>query len=86
MIYKYYSIYLGFHELKGVFGFRREGYAGHYVAGQAPPLSDEPNVEHLDVDYSYFDNTVFPNISHRVPSIKNPKVIGRFGPNYVFSG
>jgi len=55
--------------------FRREGYAGHYVAGQAPPLAEEPNCENLDVDYTYFDKTVFPNLVNRVPAFKNLKVL-----------
>jgi len=54
--------------------FRREGYAGHYVTGRAPPLEDEPNVENLDVDYSYFENSVYPILSSRVPSFKNLKL------------
>lgn len=54
---------------------RREGYAGHYVAGRAPPLEDvEPNVENLDVDYTYFDKTVYPSLINRVPGFKNLKV------------
>ncbi|OXA59009.1 FAD-dependent oxidoreductase domain-containing protein 1 [Folsomia candida] len=55
--------------------FRREGYAGHYVAGRAPPLEDvEPNVENLDVDYTYFDKTVYPSLINRVPGFKNLKL------------
>lgn len=56
------------------FSSRREGYGGHFVAGQAPPLGQEPEVGDLEVDYSYFDNTVWPSISHRVPAFKNVKV------------
>lgn len=54
--------------------FRREGFAGHYIGGQSPPLADEPNPETLDVDYTYFDNVVWPNLAHRVPSLQNLKV------------
>ena len=53
---------------------RREGFAGHYIGGQSPPLEDEPNPETLDVDYTYFDNVVWPNLAHRVPSLQNLKV------------
>lgn len=54
---------------------RREGYAGHFVAGRAPPLEEEPNVENLDVDYTYFDKTVYPALVNRVPGFKNLKVL-----------
>ncbi len=44
------------------------------MAGQSPPLGQEPDVGNLEIDYSYFDNTVWPSISHRVPAFKNIKV------------
>lgn len=44
------------------------------MAGQSPPLGQEPDIGNLDIDYSYFDNTVWPSISHRVPAFKNIKV------------
>lgn len=56
------------------FWVRREGLANHYLAGQSPPLTDEPNTETLDVDYTYFDNIVWPNIANRVPGFENIKV------------
>jgi hypothetical protein len=55
--------------------FRREGLANHFLGGQSPPLTDEPNTETLDVDYGYFDNVVWPNLCHRVPSFGNIKVL-----------
>ncbi len=65
--------------------FRREGYTGHFVAGRAPALEEEPNVENLDVDYTYFDNTVYPVLAHRVPGFKDLKVIARSYIYVVFS-
>jgi len=64
---------------------RREGYANNYLAGQSPPLADEPNTETLDVDYTYFDNTVWPNLANRIPSLENAKVKSAWAGYYDYN-
>lgn len=54
--------------------FRREGYAGHFIAGQAPPLEDKPYEGNIEVDYQYFDDTLWPSLVRRVPGFKQLKV------------
>jgi len=65
--------------------FRREGYAGHFLAGQSPPITDEPNVENLEVDYNYFNNTVYPNLVNRVPSLKNLQIKSAWAGYYDYN-
>lgn len=54
--------------------FRREGYAGHFVAGHAPPLGETLDSGDLGADYKYFDDVVWPSIATRVPGFRNVKV------------
>ncbi|ODN02183.1 FAD-dependent oxidoreductase domain-containing protein 1 [Orchesella cincta] len=61
-------------DTSGVY-FRREGYAGHFVTGQAGPLSESPeDVANLEVDYNYFNDTIIPALAHRVPGFNNVKL------------
>lgn len=53
---------------------RREGYAGHFVAGHAPPLGEKPDAGDLEPDYGHFEDFVWPTIATRVPGFRNVKV------------
>lgn len=53
---------------------RREGLGGHYIAGKSPTANEEPGVANLDVDYTFFDQQVWPDIASRVPGFENIKV------------
>ncbi|XP_063234763.1 FAD-dependent oxidoreductase domain-containing protein 1-like [Bacillus rossius redtenbacheri] len=50
---------------------RREGLAGNYIAGISPLPEEEPSVDNLEVDYSFFDNTVWPLLCHRVSQFEH---------------
>ena len=54
---------------------RREGLGGHYIAGKSPTALEEPGTSNLDVDYTFFDQQVWPDIANRVPAFQNIKVI-----------
>lgn len=44
------------------------------MAGKSPAAHEEPGVENLDVDYTFFDQHVWPDIAKRVPAFENIKV------------
>ncbi|XP_046398914.1 FAD-dependent oxidoreductase domain-containing protein 1-like [Ischnura elegans] len=56
--------------------FRREGLFGNYIGGCSPREDEEPPVETglEDVDHSFFDTNVWPNLAKRVPAFENIKV------------
>ncbi|CAG2170187.1 unnamed protein product, partial [Oppiella nova] len=47
--------------------------------------NEEPDVSNLDVDYSYFDSKVFPQLSHRVPSFESAKLKGAWSGYYEYN-
>lgn len=53
---------------------RHEGLGGLYVCGQSPPEDCEPPVDNLDVDYTFFEEEVWPTIAKRVPAFEHLKV------------
>jgi len=53
---------------------RREGLGGHFIAGKSPTALEEPGISSLDVDYTFFDQQVWPDIASRVPAFQNIKV------------
>ncbi|KAK8735171.1 hypothetical protein OTU49_005538, partial [Cherax quadricarinatus] len=54
--------------------FRREGLGGLYLCGQSPEENDEPPIDDLEVDETFFMNNVWPTIANRVPSFENLKL------------
>jgi len=64
---------------------RREGSPGHFLCGLSPNEEDEPAVDNLDVDYGFFENHVWPNLAHRVPSLENLKVKSAWGAYYDYN-
>ena len=65
--------------------FRREGLGGHYIAGKSPVASEEPNVANLDVDYTFFDQQVWPDIANRVPGFENIKLKSAWAGYYDYN-
>lgn len=53
---------------------RREGLGGHFVCGKSPASEEEPDIGDLDVDYSFFDKSIWPTLAHRIPAFKSLKV------------
>ncbi|XP_047114857.1 FAD-dependent oxidoreductase domain-containing protein 1-like [Schistocerca piceifrons] len=55
--------------------FRREGFGGNFICGKSPTEEEgEPSIEHLEVDSSYFDNSVWPHLAARIPAFEQLKV------------
>lgn len=54
--------------------FRRERTC--FIAGVSPSCdTEEPETNNLDVDYEYFDQKLWPLLSHRVPVFEGVKVM-----------
>lgn len=54
--------------------FRRDGFGGSFIGGLSPLPEEEPSVENLDVDYTYFDEKVWPILAKRIPAFNGIKV------------
>lgn len=54
--------------------FRREGLGGNFIGGRSPSQDEEPDVTNLDVDYTFFDNKVWPTLAERVPCFEGIKI------------
>ncbi|CAH1389191.1 unnamed protein product [Nezara viridula] len=65
--------------------FRREGLSGHYLCGISPPDEEEPLIDNLDVDYSFFEEKLWPIIANRCPSFENAKVKSAWAGFYDFN-
>ncbi|XP_074040125.1 FAD-dependent oxidoreductase domain-containing protein 1 homolog isoform X2 [Leptinotarsa decemlineata] len=65
--------------------FRRDGLGGSFIAGRSPDPENEPPTDNMDVDYSYFDETVWPLIAKRVPAFNAVKVTGAWSGFYEYN-
>ncbi|XP_045127254.1 FAD-dependent oxidoreductase domain-containing protein 1-like isoform X2 [Portunus trituberculatus] len=65
--------------------FRREGLGGLYLCGQSPPEDKEPNVDDLDVDYSFFNDNVWLTIAQRVPAFEKLKLHSSWAGYYDYN-
>lgn len=54
--------------------FRREGLGGKFIGGISPIEEEEPSTDNLDVDFSFFDKTLWPILASRVPAFNAIKV------------
>lgn len=54
--------------------FRREGLGGKFIGGVSPLEHEEPCTSDLEVDYSFFDQTLWPILARRVPAFNSVKV------------
>lgn len=52
--------------------FRPEGK--FFLAGIAPPASEDPDVEDFEIDHAFFDAHIWPGLAHRVPAMDALKV------------
>ncbi|CAH1117776.1 unnamed protein product [Phaedon cochleariae] len=65
--------------------FRRDGLGGSFIAGMSPELDDEPPTNNLDVDFSYFDDKIWPVLSKRVPAFEAIKVTNGWSGFYEYN-
>ncbi|XP_053692776.1 FAD-dependent oxidoreductase domain-containing protein 1 [Sabethes cyaneus] len=65
--------------------FRRDGLGGNYLAGKSPLPEEEPAADNLEVDYSYFDSSVWPNLAHLVPTFEAIKMKSAWAGYYEYN-
>uniref|UniRef100_A0A182X2Y4 FAD dependent oxidoreductase domain-containing protein n=1 Tax=Anopheles quadriannulatus TaxID=34691 RepID=A0A182X2Y4_ANOQN len=65
--------------------FRRDGLGGNYLGGKSPLPEEEPPVDNLDVDHTFFDKTVWPNLAQMVPAFEAIKVKNAWAGYYEFN-
>ena len=62
--------------------FRREGYGNNYLCGMSPATDEEePEPNNPDVDYSWFEEKIWPLLAHRYDCLSN----GRPAKRYIIS-
>ncbi|XP_043260193.1 FAD-dependent oxidoreductase domain-containing protein 1 [Colletes gigas] len=71
-------------DYSGVY-FRREGLGGSYICGKSPAESEEPSVDNLDVDYEYFNETVWPLLAQRVKAFESLKLMSSWAGYYEYN-
>jgi len=64
---------------------RREGLGGNYICGKCPSEEDEPDPSNLDVDYSFFENEIWPVLAHRVKAFERIKIVGAWAGYYDYN-
>lgn len=64
---------------------RREGLGGCYIAGRSPSESEEPDNSNLEVDYNFFDSSVWPVIANRIPAFESIKVSSAWAGYYDYN-
>ncbi|XP_055614396.1 FAD-dependent oxidoreductase domain-containing protein 1 [Uranotaenia lowii] len=65
--------------------FRRDGLGGNYLGGKSPLPDEEPSVDNLDVDHTFFDQHVWPNLAQLVPSFEAIKVKNAWAGYYEYN-
>lgn len=64
---------------------RPDGLSGNFLTGRSPDEEDEPDCSNLEVDYSYFENEVWPRLAHRVPAFESVKLQSAWSGYYEFN-
>ncbi|XP_004345258.2 FAD dependent oxidoreductase [Capsaspora owczarzaki ATCC 30864] len=63
--------------------FRPEGQ--QYICGMSPPENEDPDCTDLEVDYSMFENTVWPILASRVPAFEYAKCVNAWAGHYDYN-
>ncbi|KAJ6656065.1 hypothetical protein lerEdw1_004471 [Lerista edwardsae] len=64
---------------------RREGLGGNYLGGLSPEEEEEPDAQDLEVDNEFFQEKVWPKLSHRVPAFESLKVKNAWAGYYDYN-
>ncbi|XP_048417980.1 FAD-dependent oxidoreductase domain-containing protein 1 isoform X2 [Stegostoma tigrinum] len=64
---------------------RREGFGGNYLGGLSPTKEDEPDTSDLEVDYEYFQDSVWPTLAQRVPAFVSLKLKSAWAGYYDYN-
>jgi FAD-dependent oxidoreductase domain-containing protein 1 len=63
--------------------FRPEGR--NFLCGVSPPETADPDGENFEIDYSWFDNEVWPVLAHRVPAFAALKMLRAWAGLYEYN-
>jgi glycine/D-amino acid oxidase-like deaminating enzyme len=63
--------------------FRPEGR--NFICGLSPEEHEEPQVMDWEVDYSFFDDRIWPGLAERIPSFEAVKVVGAWVGQYDYN-
>lgn len=63
--------------------FRKDGPC--FIGGRSPDPNEEPKIEDLEVDFDYFQNTVWPLLAARIPAFESVKVQSAWGGYYEYN-
>ncbi|XP_054719885.1 FAD-dependent oxidoreductase domain-containing protein 1-like [Uloborus diversus] len=64
---------------------RREGLGGKYICGRSPSEGEEPDISNLEVDYNFFETSVWPVLSQRIPAFEAIKVSSAWAGYYDYN-
>lgn len=65
--------------------FRREGQGSTFTCGHSPPEHEDKDTDDLDVDYSYFDEHLWPILAERVPAFEALKLQNAWAGFYEYN-
>lgn len=68
----------------GVF-FRRESAGSMFITGRSPPKEEDKDGDDLEIDYSFFDERLWPVIAERVPAFEALKLTGAWAGFYDYN-
>ncbi len=63
--------------------FRPEGE--HFICGVSPDETNDPASCDYEVDYSLFDETIWPTLAHRVPVFESIKQVNAWAGHYAYN-
>lgn len=67
------------------FYFRSEPQEGMFIAGMPPFNDTDTHEDDLEVDYTQFEETIWPLLAHRVPAFENLKLKGAWAGFYDYN-
>jgi sarcosine oxidase len=63
--------------------FRSEGE--YYLCGVSPPPQEDPDCLDFEIDYTYFDERIWPVLAERVPAFEAIKLINAWAGHYAYN-
>src|SRR5690606_23209749 len=63
--------------------FRPEGAS--YICGVSPPEESDPDCLDFEIDYSLFEDTIWPVLAHRVPAFEAIKLARAWAGHYDYN-
>ena len=66
-------------------GFYMRPEGKYFICGMKPPADQDPNSHSFDVDYNWFDETLWPILARWVPAVKAVKMERGWAGHYKFN-